>query len=70
LIVLAPGANEVPPATEGGQFQQFFGRQPQYTVSGARPEGQVFLMGRNSWPAVRTPARTACAAGALIPRTP
>jgi hypothetical protein len=44
LIVLAPGANEVPPATEGGQFQQFFGRQPQYTVSGARPEGQVFLM--------------------------
>ena len=25
-------------------FQQFFGRQPQYTVSGARPEGQVFLM--------------------------
>jgi len=44
LIVLAPGANEVPPATAGGQFQQFFGRQPQYTVSGARPEGQVFLM--------------------------
>jgi outer membrane receptor protein involved in Fe transport len=44
LIVLAPGANEVPAATAGGQFQQFFGRQPQYTVSGARPEGQVFLM--------------------------
>lgn len=44
LIVLAPGANEVPPATAGGQFQQFFGRQPQYTVSGARPEGQVFLL--------------------------
>src|SRR5580765_3905074 len=44
LIVLAPGANEVPPATAGGQFQQFFGRQPQYTMSGARPEGQVFLM--------------------------
>src|SRR5689334_1410660 len=44
LIVLAPGANELPPATAGGQFQQFFGRQPQYTVSGARPEGQVFLM--------------------------
>ena len=44
LIVLAPGANEVPPATAGGLFQQFFGRQPQYTVSGARPEGQVFLM--------------------------
>ena len=44
LIVLAPGANEVPPATSGGQFQQFFGRQPQYTVSGARPEGQVFLL--------------------------
>jgi len=44
LIALAPGANEVPPATAGGQFQQFFGRQPQYTVSGARPEGQVFLM--------------------------
>jgi outer membrane receptor protein involved in Fe transport len=44
LIVLAPGANEIPPATAGGQFQQFFGRQPQYTVSGARPEGQVFLM--------------------------
>jgi hypothetical protein len=43
--VLAPGANEVPPATEGGQFQQFFGRQPQYTVSGARPEGQFFVMG-------------------------
>jgi len=44
LIVLAPGANELPPATAGGQFQQFFGRQPQYTVSGGRPEGQVFLM--------------------------
>ncbi|HEV8393624.1 MAG TPA: TonB-dependent receptor [Vicinamibacterales bacterium] len=44
LIALAPGANEVPPATAGGQFQQFFGRQPQYTVSGARPEGQVFLL--------------------------
>src|SRR6188768_64974 len=44
LIVLAPGANEIPAATAGGQFQQFFGRQPQYTVSGARPEGQVFLM--------------------------
>ena len=44
LIVLAPGANEVPASTAGGQFQQFFGRQPQYTVSGARPEGQVFLM--------------------------
>ena len=44
LIVLAPGANEVPAATAGGQFAQFFGRQPQYTVSGARPEGQVFLM--------------------------
>jgi outer membrane receptor protein involved in Fe transport len=44
LIVLAPGANEVPATTAGGQFQQFFGRQPQYTVSGARPEGQVFLM--------------------------
>ena len=44
LIKLAPGANEVPPATSGGQFQQFFGRQPQYTVSGARPEGQVFLL--------------------------
>jgi carboxypeptidase family protein len=44
LIVLAPGANEVPAATAGGQFQQFFGRQPQYTVSGARPEGQMFLM--------------------------
>jgi len=44
LIVLAPGANEVPPSTAGGPFQQFFGRQPQYTVSGARPEGQVFLM--------------------------
>ena len=44
LIVLAPGANEVPPTTAGGPFQQFFGRQPQYTVSGARPEGQVFLM--------------------------
>ena len=44
LIVLAPGANEVPSATAGGQFQQFFGRQPQYTVSGARPEGQVFLL--------------------------
>ncbi len=42
--MLAPGANEVPPATAGGQFQQFFGRQPQYTVSGARPEGQVFLL--------------------------
>src|SRR5205814_8317915 len=42
--VLAHGANAVPPATAGGQFQQFFGRQPQYTVSGARPEGQVFLM--------------------------
>ena len=47
LIVLAPGANEVPPATAGGQFQQFFGRQPQYTVSGARPEGQVFLLGQH-----------------------
>ena len=44
LIVLAPGANEIPASTAGGQFQQFFGRQPQYTVSGARPEGQVFLM--------------------------
>jgi len=44
LIALAPGANEVPPATAGGQFQQFFGRQPQYAVSGARPEGQVFLL--------------------------
>src|SRR6186713_1047854 len=44
LIVLAPGANEIPAATAGGQFQQFFGRQPQYTVSGARPEGQVFLL--------------------------
>ena len=44
LIVLAPGANEVPASTAGGPFQQFFGRQPQYTVSGARPEGQVFLM--------------------------
>ena len=42
LITLAPGANEVP--TAAGLFQQFFGRQPQYTVSGARPEGQVFLM--------------------------
>jgi protocatechuate 3,4-dioxygenase beta subunit len=29
LIVLAPGANEIPAATAGGQFQQFFGRQPQ-----------------------------------------
>src|SRR4030095_3346021 len=44
LIVLAPGANEIPASTAGGQFQQFFGRQPQYTVSGARPEGQVCLM--------------------------
>src|SRR5689334_8430487 len=44
LIALAPGANELPPTTAGGQFQQFFGRQPQYTVSGARPEGQVFLL--------------------------
>ena len=44
LIALAPGANELPPATAGGPFQQFFGRQPQYTVSGARPEGQVFLL--------------------------
>jgi len=44
LIALAPGANEVPPTTAGGQFQQFFGRQPQYAVSGARPEGQVFLL--------------------------
>jgi hypothetical protein len=44
LIALAPGANELPPATAGGQFQQFFGRQPQYSVSGARPEGQVFLL--------------------------
>jgi hypothetical protein len=43
LIVLAPGANEVP-TQAGGQFAQFFGRQQQYTVSGARPEGQVFLM--------------------------
>ena len=43
LIVLAPGANEVPTAA-AGLFQQFFGRQPQYTVSGARPGGQVFLL--------------------------
>jgi len=44
LIALAPGANEVPATTAGGPFGQFFGRQPQYTVSGARPEGQVFLL--------------------------
>ena len=44
LIALAPGANELPPTTAGGIFQQFFGRQPQYAVSGARPEGQVFLL--------------------------
>ena len=42
LISLAPGANEIPFGQAGGSA--FFGRQSNFTVSGARPEGQAFLL--------------------------
>jgi hypothetical protein len=42
LISLAPGANEIPFGAAGGNA--FFGRQSNFTVSGARPEGQAFLL--------------------------
>jgi len=42
LISLAPGANEIPFGATGGTA--FFGRQSNFTVSGARPEGQAFLL--------------------------
>jgi hypothetical protein len=42
LISLAPGANEIPFGAAGGN--SFFGRQSNFTVSGARPEGQAFLL--------------------------
>jgi hypothetical protein len=42
LISLAPGANEIPFGAAGGNA--FFGRQANFTVSGARPEGQAFLL--------------------------
>jgi hypothetical protein len=42
LISLAPGANEIPFGAGGGNA--FFGRQNNFTVSGARPEGQAFLL--------------------------
>ena len=42
LISLAPGANEIP--FGGGGGNAFFGRQSNFTVSGARPEGQAFLL--------------------------
>jgi len=42
LISLAPGANEIPFGANGGSA--FFGRQSNFTISGARPEGQAFLL--------------------------
>lgn len=42
LISLAPGANQIPFGAAGGNA--FFGRQPNFTVAGGRPEGQAFLL--------------------------
>lgn len=42
LISLAPGATQVPFGNTGGNV--FFGRQPNFAIAGARPEGQAFLL--------------------------